>query len=326
GITVEFQGGATAGQISVVPCADPSSAPTGFKIMVGSGGQFCWDIDTSSTVSFTTPPPVIVCMHYPQVGPECPNPPDTTVAECDYRLVHDDGTGFQNVTSSLDTVNNIICGTASSLSPFAIIEPLDTTKPVFSHVPGPMVVYAGSTAGAKVTYAKPTATDAVDGVRPVTCSRASGTTFPVGKTTVTCSAADKTGNLAQVAFTVWVQYQAPADGTFFLSPIRPNGSSIFCIGRAVPVKFKLTGASAGITNLAARLVVTKIANTIHGTITDVGDEDGEDADFIFKFRPGQKIYDYRWKTRGQTPGTYQLRAELGDGVSHQVEVSLKAPH
>ena len=111
-------------------------------------------------------------------------------------------------------------------------------------------------------------------------------------------------------------YQAPADGTFFLAPIRSSGRSIFTIGKAVPVKFKLTGASAGITNLSAKLVVTKISNSILGTVSDVGDEDGEDTDFLFKYRPGARTYGYRWKTRGQTQGTYQLRADLGDGVVH----------
>jgi hypothetical protein len=170
----------------------------------------------------------------------------------------------------------------------------------------------------------PKAVDAVDGARPVVCSRVSGTPFPVGTTTVTCAAADKTGNSSHATFTVWVQYQAPSDGTFFLSPIRANGSSIFRISKAVPVKFKLTGASAGITNLVAKLVVTKTSNTVHGTVDDVGDEDGDDTDFLFKYRPAKKLYGYRWKTSGETQGTYQLNVELGDGVMHAINVSLRA--
>jgi len=34
---------------------------------------------------------------------------------------------------------------------------------------------------------------------------------------------------------------------------------------------------------------------------------------------------YRRKTSNQTQGTYQLKADLGDLVLHQVNVSLKAP-
>jgi len=62
-----------------------------------------------------------------------------------------------------------------------------------------------------------------------------------------------------------VQYQAPSDGSFFLKPIRPDGSSIFRIGRSLPVKFQLAGASAGITDLVAKLRVTKLSDAVQGT-------------------------------------------------------------
>jgi hypothetical protein len=124
---------------------------------------------------------------------------------------------------------------------------------------------------------------------------------------------------------VWVQYQAPTDGTFFLFPIRANGSSIFHVGRPVPVRFKLTGASAGITNLVAKLIVTKISSTVQGSAEDTSDETVDDTDFVFKFRPQLKFYAYRWRTSDQTQGTYQLKADLGDQVLHQVNVSLKKP-
>ncbi len=39
------------------------------------------------------------------------------------RLFHDDGTGWADVTTSLDTTNDIICGTTTSLSPFVVVEP-----------------------------------------------------------------------------------------------------------------------------------------------------------------------------------------------------------
>jgi hypothetical protein len=199
--------------------------------------------------------------------------------------------------------------------------------PVFSNVPvSPAVAYATSTAGAKVTYKAPTAKDAIDGNAAVKCLPASGGTFVPGKTTVICNAADNHGHAAPpVTFTVWVQYQAPTDGAFFLAPIRASGASIFRIGRPVPVRFKLTGASQGITNLVAKLVVTKISNAVQGTTEDTSDETADDTDLTFKYRAALRFYAYRWKSTNQTQGTYQLRADLGDGVAHQVNVSLKAP-
>src|SRR5262249_2260944 len=87
----------------------------------------------------------------------------------------------------------------------------DTTGPVFSNVPADVTVTASGPGGAVVTYAGPTAMDAVDGTRTVTCAPPSGSTFPVGMTTVTCSASDTRGNGSQAMFRVTVN--APVDMT-----------------------------------------------------------------------------------------------------------------
>jgi photosystem II stability/assembly factor-like uncharacterized protein len=220
-----------------------------------------------------------------------------------------------------------VCTGTSAACPPATSIPgckIDTTPPVWSNIPATIIAYATSTSGAKVTYKSPTATDAVDGVRPVTCALASGSTFPINKTTVTCSASDKSGNSSTATFTVWVQYQAPGDGTFFLIPIRSNGSSIFPIGPLpLPVRFRLTGASAGITTLVATFAETKTSSSILGTANDVSDETVSDTGTTFIYRPLLQWYAYRWKTSNQTQGTYQIKADLGDGVVHQINVSLK---
>jgi hypothetical protein len=217
----------------------------------------------------------------------------------------------------------VCSGSAASCPPAPSIPCGDTTPPVFGPAPD-VVAYATCGGGAVVKYTKPTATDAVDGVRQVTCTPASGTMFKAGKTTVTCTATDKKNNKATKTFTVWVQFQAPTDGTFFLAPIRSDGSALFKIGRPVPVRFKLTGASAGVTDLAAKLVVTKLSNTPQaGSVLVTSDETVDDTDMTFKYRSLLKWYACRWKTSNQTQGTFQLRADLGDGVTHQINVSIK---
>jgi hypothetical protein len=198
----------------------------------------------------------------------------------------------------------------------------DSKGPVFGSYTDPVIAYATSTSGAKVTYTVPSANDAIDGRSTVSCTPAPGSQFPVNKTTVNCTATDNHGNSTKASFTVWVQYQAPTDGSFFITP-RPNGSGIYRIGRPVPVRFKLTGASGGITNLVAKLQVTKISSTVQGTVEDTSDETVEDTDFTFRYRALLNFYVYRWKTRDQTQGTYRLNVVLGDGVTHQVNVSLK---
>jgi hypothetical protein len=56
----------------------------------------------------------------------------------------------------------------------------------------------------RVRY-KVTATDDVDGPVAVSCRPASGSRFKIGRTNVTCSAADKSGNTAMARFTVTVK-------------------------------------------------------------------------------------------------------------------------
>ncbi len=81
----------------------------------------------------------------------------------------------------------------------------DTTPPVISGVPANITVDAMGPAGTNVTYTTPTAVDDWSGVVPVTCDPPSGSTFPVGTTTVTCTAADSSGNVATETFTVTVR-------------------------------------------------------------------------------------------------------------------------
>jgi hypothetical protein len=67
------------------------------------------------------------------------------------------------------------------------------TDALVLEVPQDMTVEAQSSAGATVTYS--VSARAGDGrVLPVTCDRASGSTFPLGETTVQCSATDPIGN------------------------------------------------------------------------------------------------------------------------------------
>ena len=54
-----------------------------------------------------------------------------------------------------------------------------------------------------------TATDAVTTSPTVNCTPASGSTFPVGDTVVTCAAADAAGNVATGTFTVTVTMDTP---------------------------------------------------------------------------------------------------------------------
>ena len=88
-----------------------------------------------------------------------------------------------------------------------IVIRLDRTAPALT-VPANMTVNATSPSGAVVTFT-PTATDATSGVASLSSSPASGSTFPIGTTTVTAAAIDIAGNTATGTFDVIVNPTRP---------------------------------------------------------------------------------------------------------------------
>jgi hypothetical protein len=93
-------------------------------------------------------------------------------------------------------------GNSSSGSFHVQVDLVDTTAPVLT-VPADFTVTTGNPSGAAVTYSA-TASDNVDGPLTPSCSPASGTTFPVGQTTVTCTVTDAHSNTTQKTFAVTV--------------------------------------------------------------------------------------------------------------------------
>ncbi len=89
---------------------------------------------------------------------------------------------------------------ASASATYSIVE---TTAPALT-LPSNQTVEATSGSGAAVTFTA-SAKDALFGAVGVLCDATSGATFPIGTTTVSCSAADPLGNLASGSFTVTVQ-------------------------------------------------------------------------------------------------------------------------
>ena len=78
----------------------------------------------------------------------------------------------------------------------------DAMPPVIS-TSGDVTVAATSAKGAVAKFTA-TAKDKIDGERPVACTPASGSTFPVGKTTVSCWSSNSLGKLKTSSLTVTV--------------------------------------------------------------------------------------------------------------------------
>jgi hypothetical protein len=104
-------------------------------------------------------------------------------------------------------------------------------------VAGAKTAIATSTNGAVVTYTAPTATDIVDGAVATTSDKASGSTFALGTTTVTCTAKNAAGNVHTKSFTVTVT----AAWSNVLQPVNGDGSPTFKLGSTVPASNATTG-------------------------------------------------------------------------------------
>jgi hypothetical protein len=193
----------------------------------------------------------------------------------------------------------------------------DTTAPALT-VSGNKTATASSAGGATVTYTAPTATDIVDGSVAASCDKASGSLFPLGSTTVTCTATDAAGNTGSKSFTVTVT----AAWSNVLQPINADGSSVFKLGSTVPVKFQLTGASAGIGNLVAHLYLQRIGEAGAGELEAISTSSATTGNlFRYDATAGQYIFNLGTKTL--KAGAYELRIDLGDGVIRTVKITLR---
>ena len=99
----------------------------------------------------------------------------------------------------------------------------DTTAPVIApHADVDATTTTGST---NVSYASPTTSDVVDGAGVASCSPASDSLFPLGNTTVTCTATDSHGNTSSMTFVVHVSLpkssssESTSTGSSFLIPL-----------------------------------------------------------------------------------------------------------
>jgi hypothetical protein len=104
------------------------------------------------------------------------------------------------VASDISGNDNILTGPSTTFF-------VDNTAPVLT-LPADIIAEATSPSGAVVGFTV-TAVDAVDPSPTVTCVPPSGSLFPLGTTTVDCTAADSLGNESAGSFTVTVENTLP---------------------------------------------------------------------------------------------------------------------
>ncbi|MCX6060617.1 MAG: HYR domain-containing protein [Chloroflexi bacterium] len=103
----------------------------------------------------------------------------------------------------------------------------DTTSPIIT-VPANITKEATGSTGALVTFTA-SASDIVDGALTTTCSPASGLTFAIGTTTVTCSASDSAGNTSSSTFNIQI------------TDVEKNNKSLITLFGFAPLLIPVTG-------------------------------------------------------------------------------------
>jgi hypothetical protein len=168
------------------------------------------------------------------------------------------GTTTVNV-SARDAANNI--GTGSFT-----VTVRDTTAPALT-VPASQTLEATSAAGAVATFAA-SATDAV-GVTSLTYSAASGSTFPIGTTTVTVTARDAAGNASSGSFTITVRdTTAPV-----FSSLTPSSATLWPPNHQM-VAIRLTAVATDIVGVVSTRIVSVTSNEPDNGLGD-GDTAGD---------------------------------------------------
>ncbi len=198
----------------------------------------------------------------------------------------------------------------------------DTTAPALQ-IPADFVVIASSKGGAVVTYAAIGA-DAVDGSIAANCVPASGSVFAPGRTTVTCSAQDAHGNTsASASFRVLVHFGS----TGLFSPLSADTTAVLDERTIVPVRFQLTDASAGITDLTARLFIAPVdakgALGPQQPAPGLSNKNGRAVHGnVFAFVSG--AYVLLTPLKGLAQGNWAFIVDLGDGVTRVTRFTVSS--
>ena len=218
-------------------------------------------------------------------------------------------TGGKDVANNLQNPNPTIAADEFNID----------TKPPILTLPANINTLATSPSGAAVSYVA-SANDGIDGSVPIACLPASGSTFPLGTTTVNCSSSDSHGNTATGSFTVTVYVTF---GAGFKQPIdNPGTFNIAAKDRTIPVKFNIYGS--GGTEITDPIIVKNfrlVKLTSCGTSgTDTVEEyvSITTGQTVARYEGGMMIYNLSLKTSGTggapVPiGCYKVSLVLNDG-------------
>jgi hypothetical protein len=135
----------------------------------------------------------------------------------------------------------------------------------------------------------------------------------------TVEIADRAGNTATRSCTLQVVYAYGG----LQQPVNADGSSIFKLKAAVPLKFRLTDAAGlPVSGAVARLSVAQVSNQVEGTYVEAEATGGSSTGNVFS-DDGDGQYHYNLDTKGLSVGTWSVKITLDDGTSTSTRISLR---
>ena len=130
---------------------------------------------------------------------------------------------------------------------------------------------------------------------------------------------DRAGNTATRSCSYDVRYVYGG----LQQPVNIDGSSIFKLNSAVPLKFKLTDAlGLPISGAVAKLSAAKVTNAIEGTFVEAEAKGNSSTGNIFS-QDGAGQYHYNLDSKTLSTGTWSLKITLDDGASYTTRISLR---
>ena len=171
-----------------------------------------------------------------------------------------------------------------------------------------------------VNYPAVTAIDACSSSVTVNSTPASGSTFPIGTTTVHATADDGAGHTSSCSFTVTVAYNFAG---FFPPVDNLPALNVVQAGRAIPVKFSLSGYKGLGIFAAGSPESGPIACNSSDPAVDLTETVNAGGSSL-SYNPTTDQYNYVWKTEGSWAGTCrQLVVTLNDGSTHRANFKFK---
>ncbi|MES2007142.1 MAG: HYR domain-containing protein [Patescibacteria group bacterium] len=254
--------------------ADVVTAEATSTTSIGAAVTFTPVVVDSDAVNAPAPLNALCTINVPKY-PATPSNPlgGHPVWGTNYNTIVSSGSIFPLGTTAVTCTSADVAGNTGT-KVFSVVVQAAQAPVIAAHAD--VYAVAPTSAGVAVTYTNPTVTDNVDATIAATCAPASGSTFAVGSTTVTCNAHDTAGNNATpTTFVVGVSV-APAPILIeLMTSSLPNGTQNSAYAQTLTASTSLLGnltwlisgsLPAGL-SLGSSISTT---NTISGTPTATG--------------------------------------------------------